>query len=403
MAAISRLTSYIEKEMDLIELDSHQLSDHVTYWETVRKQETLKYAAREQGLHRLGMHVVPPCSVSATRAKQAIQMQILCSSLMQTRWANEPWTLADTSWERFTTPPKEFLKKQARVVEVIFDKDPSNRVWYTVWDACYYVTDYCWVKTRCSADSTGCYYFDMSGDRVYYHYFEKDAQQFSRTGVWEVLTENCLISSSTHPGDVEVDGIPPDLAVRGRRPGEPQDPSTGVHSADRAQPSSPVCSTTSSHSDGESRSGLRQRGYLSPGRARDSGLRPSRRGSSGSLSPGLADVPSGREEEVPVDSSDQARSAHSEEQLLTAQQQPCLIVTGSVNQVKCFRHRCKSYHRRKYCNATTTVQIVGQGKERKGKALMLLTYTSSEQRDIFMETVSIPRGMQLQKMTMHAE
>lgn len=406
MAAIDRLTSLIEQEMDLIEKDSQQLQDHADYWQNVRTQHSLKYAARKQGLSRLGMHIMPSCCVSAVKAKQAIQMHLLCSSLCRTRWANELWTLTDCSWERFSTPPKDCFKKEPSVVEVIFDRDPSNRVWYTLWNACFFLTENGWFKTRCSADSSGCYYTDMFGQKVYYHLFRDDATQFSTTGTWQLLNESSLISSSTHPEDLDCfDGLPPDFLTRTSQPGD-RDTTTGrrADTANRTEPNSPVSSSTSSVHDRDSRSGLRERGGgLSPGGERDIGLSTSGLQCAGSLSPSLADLSPGSEEEVPADSSEAPLHPEVQENLISGPEQLCLLVSGTVNRVKCFRHRCRHHHRTKYCNATTTLQIVGEGKSRKGQAMMLLTFKDRRQRESFLFGVTMPPGMEVKKLTMRAE
>lgn len=406
MAATEHLTSLIEQEMNLIEKDSSSLEDHVQYWGNVRRQHMLKYAARNQGLKRLGMHLLPPCCVSAVKAKQAIEMHLLCASLCSTRWANDPWTLTDSSWERFCTPPKNCFKKEPRVVEVIYDEDSSNRVWYTLWDCCLFLTDKGWYQTRCAADSNGCYYIDMMGARVYYHSFADDARQFSTTGKWDLLNETSVISSSTHPAEVEFDGIPPDFVLRGQHPGEPQGTSTGDHGAPRTQPNSPVSSSTSSHDNGDSRSGIRECSLPSPGGARNCRFGSTGSSNSGSLSPGLAPVSQRSEEEVRPDSSREAPPSspeNEEEQLLGGPQQVCLLVRGSVNRVKCFRHRCRHHHRRKYRHVTTTLQIVGEGNGRLGEAMMLFTYTNWEQREQFLRSVTVPPGVKITKLTMHAD
>lgn len=369
-------------------------------------QHTLKYVARKRGLHRLGMHVMPTTCISAHKARQAIQMQLLCSSLCQTRWANDPWTLTDTSWERFETPPKDCFKKDAKVVEVIFDGDRSNIVWYTIWNVCYFLTENGWFKTRCFADSTGCYYTDMYSQKVYYQLFGQDAVQFSKTGTWEVLTEPSVISSSTHPDDVDCfDGIPPDFLLR-RHSGE-YSASTGPPPADVAEPVSPSRNSSSSHADGDSRSGLRGPSLLSSGGSRNNSHSPSRPGPSGCIPNCLAELPPGGQEEVPADSTNSSESTHlqveEDHQLLKGSEELCLLVRGTVNKVKCFRHRCKTIHRHRYCEVTTTLQIVGEGSARKGQAMMLFTYTDRQQRENFLSSVTFPPGMNVKRVTMHAE
>ncbi|QYI89525.1 E2 early protein [Bos taurus papillomavirus 33] len=415
MAACERLTSLLEQEMDLIEKDSDRLQDQILYWLTVKWQHTLKCAAKQRGLNRLGMHSLPPCGISAHLAKQAIEMHMYCASLNETQWANDSWTLQDCSRERLETPPKNCFKKGPKVVEVIFDEDPSNRVWYTLWNFCYFYTENGWFETSCYADKIGCYYLDMTGVSVYYHRFEDDARNFSKTGSWKLLNSNdyCVPSSSTHPEDVDwPDSLPPDCFGRqsgpARGPAEDCEPTAGAVPTDRAESSSPVCSSTNNLDSGRSRCGPWQRSLSSPGGERDIDPRSAGPSFESSLPGGVEPVSQRSEKEgSAADSSFGAPSAEGEEEeegLLKGPQRHCLLVTGSVNRVKCFRHRVKHHHRRKYKDITTTLQIVGdEGSSRKGQAMIIITFSSRTHRDNFKNSVTLPTGMKCKPFLMQAE
>lgn len=406
MTATERLTSALETQMDLIEKDSNVLEDHVAYWEAVRKEHTLKCAARKKGLQRIGPYACPPCSVSSTLAKQAIQMHMMCSDLCSTQWANDCWTLPDCSWDRFnSTPPNDCFKKNASVIEVIFDGDAGNRAWYTLWDFVLIPTEDGWYKTTCAADHAGCFYKDMFGHRVYYQSFKADAQRYSETGRWQVLNQHSVISSSTDEV-VCVDGVPerPASCSGGADTGQQPSPPRGHTPPFGAQPDFGVGSTTNDANSRDCRSGSGPRRSLwTAGGARDRQLGLARSRTEAAVPSSVVEVsPRGQEETpTPVESSE---AEAVEPALLSATgKQYCLLLTGSVNVVKCFRYSCQNRHRRKYKNCTTTVQMVGTGKERLGGAMMIMTFEGSVHREKFLAGVTIPSKLRMQKFVTEAE
>ncbi|ASH99065.1 E2 [Ailuropoda melanoleuca papillomavirus 4] len=209
MESLSRRLDVVQESLlNLYETDSTELKSQVEHWSLARRENALLHCARRAGVLRVGYQPVPPLAASQERAKQAIEMQLTLESLLHTEYAWEAWTLADTSWERWTAEPSRCRKKGADQVEVRYDGDKQNCMWYTAWRSVYYIdADDVWHKTRSVVDHCGVYYRDRGGKR-YYVRFERDAQRFSRSGQWDVLFNGETISSlepvtsTTPPGHV---------------------------------------------------------------------------------------------------------------------------------------------------------------------------------------------------------
>ncbi|AJP70544.1 E2 [Canis familiaris papillomavirus 16] len=191
-----RLDAIQNALLTLYEEGSDSLDDQVQHWNLCRKENVLLHFARKSGLIRLGIQPVPTLTVSSERAKCAIEMQLILQTLQDSPYATERWTLGDTSRERWTAEPQNCLKKGAVIVEVYFDGDPTNAMRYTMWTYVYYVdSNDKWQKTRSNVDREGIWFWD-NGHRRYYVRFHEEAKRYSKTGDWQVMFNNDLISSS---------------------------------------------------------------------------------------------------------------------------------------------------------------------------------------------------------------
>ncbi|ALO50063.1 E2 protein [Deltapapillomavirus 5] len=402
-AASERLLAAQELQMQLIEQDSTKLSDHVAFWGAVRTEQGLLCAARQKGYTRLGMYPVPACNVSAEKAKQAIEMQMVLSELMQTKWGCQPWSLCDTSWDRYVQSPHKCLKQGARIVEVEYDGNSSNKTWYTAWSHMYMRTSNGWEYACGYADGIGLYFTTMTGVRTYYEFFSRDAARFGTTGNWLVRDGHNVYHSPSGPSSHlrgHLEGLWTDNSRESARGSDSPDRAV-LDSPPRHEPLyGPVRVGQDRH-----RPPSRQTPYSS----HSAGHSPSC-DSSSPLQSALSVGPQRREEVDPPPSPDST-------DVLPERQGPvtfslfhkeggnqCLLITGTANQVKCYRYRLKKSHRNKYRDCTTTWWTVGnEGSERQGDATVLVTFESGCQRNDFLKTVPLPPGMVARGLTVTAD
>ncbi len=400
MSASERLRAAQEQQMLLIEKDSTKLCDHILFWEAVRTENGLLYAARQKGITTLNGFPVPALAVSSSKAKQAIEMQLLLTELLNTTWGRDAWTLTDTSYERYLLEPKCTLKKGPRVVEVMYDNDPANRMCYTAWSLLYMRTPAGWLFATGGADECGLYYTDMTAVRHYYDFFGRDAARYGSTGTWTVRDQDRVFYSGplslrpesgwSEPAERPEDS--PDRAV--------PYPSAGTPSGFGPIRSSQYRSRT--HSRPSPYGSNQCQGVL---------LRCDSTSSlSSPVSVGLERGEEGEETPPSPDSTDVVTPPSTPPDpnkfslFKTSGGQQCLLLSGSGNQAKCFRFRMKKGHRHKYVHCTTTWWTVGdEGAERRGQASLLVTFDSPTQRELFLKTVPIPESMTVQGLTVQAD
>ncbi|ABU86870.1 regulatory protein [Canis familiaris papillomavirus 4] len=226
--------------MTLYEEGSNRLSDQVLHWNLCRQENVLLHFARKSGVLRLGIQPVPPLRATAERAKQAIEQQLTLQSLQDTPFADEQWTLQDTSRERWTSEPQGCLKKGASVVEVYFGGDKGNGMHYTLWKDVYYVDcDDKWRKVKSQVDLQGIWFWENGCKRYYVDFGEED-KKYGDSGRWDVYHNNEKICPSdsvtsttppanlcvTHPRHPEGDRTDGDARTAGakrKRSNEGQD------------------------------------------------------------------------------------------------------------------------------------------------------------------------------------
>lgn len=191
----TRLDALQDEILSLYEEDSTQLQDQIRHWQLQRKDYVLQYCARSQSYTRIGFHPMLPQSIAQEKAKGAIEMVLHLTSLSKSAFAQEPWTLTDTSREMWNAPPSNAFKKAGHTVEVCFDGDKENRMQYTTWDAIYYECENdTWDKQPGLVDLYGCYYM-RAGVKTYFVDFKTEAAKYSKNNEWEVYYKGLTYSS----------------------------------------------------------------------------------------------------------------------------------------------------------------------------------------------------------------
>ncbi|AFS89112.1 E2 [Equus caballus papillomavirus 5] len=221
---LGHLDAVTEKQMTLLEKGSTNLECHLEYWGLCRREAALCYAARQSGLQRVGPFGLPSLASSAAKAKEAIEMELHLTGLLNSAYSKEPWTLAECSQELFRTCPRDTFKKGGFLAEVIFDGKKENAMWYPGWSKVYFqLPDGTWERGEGGCDGSGLFYLEGQ-TKNYYTVFADDAARYSSTGTWQVTCRNETFSSpivsSSSGGDSEEGGS-------GDRPdGQCRDPST---------------------------------------------------------------------------------------------------------------------------------------------------------------------------------
>ncbi|ASH99054.1 E2 [Ailuropoda melanoleuca papillomavirus 1] len=198
-----RLGALQEKMMELYETGSASLRTQVIYWLLMRKEQALLYHARQCGANRLGMCAVPPLQVSKARASKAIKMHLVLTSLEGSKYGLLPWTMRETSYERYKANPKNTLKKEGVPVQVLYDGEKAKGVEYVLWTSVF-AQGSCgkWTCFQGGVDSSGLY-VDKEGRKQYYEDFQKDSLKYGVKGVWTVVFGNETLYSSASPQPCE--------------------------------------------------------------------------------------------------------------------------------------------------------------------------------------------------------
>lgn len=350
------LESVQEELLSLYEADSNRLADQIRHWELVRKENAILNAARQQGIRRLGMHMVPTLASSESKARQAIEMQMYLQSLQRSPFGEEDWNLQQTTRERFMAPPEYCFKKGGQPVDAIYDKQQDNNVRYTAWEDIYYQSNEdVWHKVLGQIDHKGLFYTQVDGLRVPYVDFESEAAIYSHTGTWEVYANNKPI-------------LPDTSSSLARQPA-------------RRTSHSPKASYkkkgTASNGVRGRRSGLHHPGGRGR-RPRERGPQPPSPDQVGASRQTVARRSSGRLGRLLAEAADP----------------PALLLKGSPNILKCFRFKCKRQHSSLFSLFSTTFQwTASEGPARVGNARVIITFVSVSQRQTFMSRVRIPESI----------
>lgn len=391
MAALERLLSAQEAQMEHIESSSESLQSHIEYWGQVRVENILLHAARKRGITAIGPYPVPNLATSAHAAKTAIEMQLMLESLLNSPWGKDPWTLTAVSAESFKIAPCNTLKKHPRRVEVIYDGQPDNKNWYTAWGEIYVPTGDGWTVVTTVVDATGLS-FTMQGASQYYTQFAEDAQLFSSTNTWSVYDGE---QRYDFPDSVNQSCRPrPESSSTPPAPGRPTSPYSCGTSTDSSVRARPRSQRGGSHT--RCRLAAKLHPYSVP--ASKSLLGDVCRSSSlsSSTEEDLEQSQESCEDLQKTDDTNGKVQVNSDFDLFGGEQQcACLLIQGNGNSVKCLRWRLKRSHRKKFLHITTTFWATGnEGSERCGNGTLLITFPTSNHRKDFLDTVSIPAGLQ---------
>lgn len=430
-----------ENLMDIYESGQEDIETQIKHWQLLRQEQVLFYYARKNGVMRVGYQPVPPLATSEAKAKDAIGMVLLLQSLQKSPYGKEPWTLTQTSLETVRSPPANCFKKGPQNIEVMFDNDPENLMSYTVWSFIYYQNlDDTWNKVEGRVDYHGAYYMEGSL-KVYYIQFEVDAARFGKTGRWEVhVNEDTIfapVTSSSPAAGEGTDASPINAASRSSPARGLSATSVSTRTTQRTSPrryrrkaSSPTATTTRHKRQdtrrsrstsrgrqaisrgGERRQRRRERSYSrdssrSPNRGRGgSSGGPTTRSQSRSLSRSRSRTRSrsrGSSAGGGVAPEQVGKSVRSVGRnpggrltrlLEEARDPPVILLRGEANKLKCFRYRAKKRYGSLVKYYSTTWSWVGANtNDRIGRSRMLLAFNTYDERELFIQKMKLPPGV----------
>ncbi|UJQ88222.1 E2 protein [Molossus molossus papillomavirus type 2] len=389
----ARLDQVENRQLDIYEKESADLSDQIEYWELVKEEHLILFAARRTGIQRLGHKVVPNLQVSEQNAKKAIEMVLVLKSLAQSPFAAERWTLRDTNRDLYETPPQYCFKKGGSHVHLLLSDDPDNMIELTAWEHIYCQNeDGTWYKKRGMIDYKGLFYEDADRIRFYYYDFASEAARHGSNS-YEIYYKDMIVTLNTQPVFT---------STRSQQIHQPQQ--TKKRSADAAAqertspskrprrggrrgrlqsdiinpPSSPPKTRSATHTQGSSHR-LRGRG----GTLRGGDIRRRGEGESG-VAPGEVGSAHQTPQRRPL-----SRVGHL---LQEARDPPVIVLAGEPNSLKCLRYRIRQKHREFYTHISTNFKWVGGGKG-QGSSRMILAFESSQQRKAFEERASFPASI----------
>lgn len=427
----ARFTVLQEKLMDIYESGVEDLDTQIQHWQLLRQEQIIYHYARRHGVTRLGYQPVPSLASSEAKAKDAISMVLLLESLKKSKYADEQWTLAQTSLEAVRSPPADCFKKGPKNIEVVFDGDPENLMSYTVWTYIYYLTDEdIWEKVEGHVDYTGAYYYEGKL-KVYYLKFENDAKRYGVTGLWEVHVNKDTVftpvTSSTPPVGDSTDSasraaLPePSTSVSPERP-----PSQTARRYGRKASSPSTTSRRQRKGQRETTGTQRRRKSRSRSRSTNRGGRDTRRSSSrgSSVSPTRGRRRGGgnsrrrgpvtRSRSRSLSRASSAGGGISPDKVGTAVRSvgrqsggrltrlladaadpPVILLRGDANTLKCYRYRFRKKHAGGFRFVSTTWSWIGDASnDRIGRSRMLLAFYSESQREKFIQTMKLPTGVE---------
>ncbi|AAB71707.1 E2 [Common chimpanzee papillomavirus 1] len=351
-----------EQLLELYEENSNELKKHIQHWKCVRYENVLLHKARQMGISHIGPQVVPPLQVSQTKGHEAIEMQMRIETLLKSQFGMEPWTLQDTSFEMWLTPPKHCFKKQGKTVEVKYDCNAENTMHYVLWKYIYvYNTEKeIWLKVKGMVDYKGLYYM-MEQCKTYYVDFEKEAKQYGKTLQWEVCFDSTVICS-------------------------PASVSSTVQEVSNAGPTS--YSTT-----------LAQATYTVPSSVSEECVQapPSKRQRGPSQSAGktqhtcniVCDTDCATLDSANNNINNNSYSSNNGRNNSYCTGTPIVQLQGDSNNLKCFRYRLHSNYKHLFFACISTWHWTASSNSPK-TAIVTLTYVNEQQRQEFLNTVKIP-------------
>ncbi|ATQ38549.1 E2 [Gammapapillomavirus 23] len=379
-----------ERLLNLYESGAKTLETQIEHWQLVRKINVLYYYARQEGYSHLGLQPLPSLQVSEYKSKEAIHLVLLLRSLQNSQYANEEWSLSDTSTEIIYTPPRNTFKKGAYRVDVWFDNNVDNSFPYTNYDFIYYQDlNEQWHKTAGLVDINGFYYEEPNGDRTYYFLFESDAARYGETGQWTVQFKNQTLSTSVPSSRRPHSTISSQGSVSSSSDSvsPPQSLPSRHHTRSNESEEGSASSTTGTPPQTPVRQ-RRRRGEGEPTSTTREGPRAKRRrGARAVVGAGVSagEVGSGHRS---VPTSGLTRLARLEAE---ARDPLIAIFKGRSNQLKCWRYRIP---KDLYNQASTVFRWAGEEDDESYVShRMLVAFNNQAQRKHFLSSVSIPRGV----------
>ncbi|QHQ97056.1 E2 protein [Felis catus papillomavirus 6] len=434
-----RFDNLQQQLLEHYERGSHNLTDQIDYWDLRRKENVILHYARRQGIAHLGYAPVPSLACSETNAKKAILMGLMLKSLQNTPFAQESWSMTETSIETMEAPPRGLLKKRPRTVDVWFDKNPKNSFPYVLWSEIYFQNlEGHWVKTEGRVDYDGLYYVDTDGELRYYCKFDKDALRYGQTGQWSVQYGNKTIVASVSSSSPEEqlgqaprtgrEGSPAPTTSssqqrpQGRPQGQGEHPQCGSSRGTTRRTASPRNQGEASQGRGRGRGGgFQEEAHecrrstcdiptletpgVSGGESRR--VRGRGRGRRSCPPPRLSPyTPIGRlgrghrgfeEEDLQRPGPHQAGPGNPPEKT------PIALFRGDGNVLKCWRWRLKHSHGPAFEAISTAFSWIEKGgPNRVGRHRLLIGFADSQQMNAFLTTVKIPRGVDWSTGTLDA-
>lgn len=382
----ARLDACQDNLLTLIEKNSSDLADQIKYWNEVKVENLLLFAAKKKGLNRLGFQPVPSTKISEAKAKEAILMALSLTSLQKSKFGAESWTLPQTSAEMFMAAPKHTFKKAGQQIEVHYDGQAEKAVPYVQWGEIYVQDEQdMWHKTKGDLDYYGLSYIDPVIGRVYYVLFSSESNTYGDSKPWVVHTNDGTLSShstSASPPNTTTERPParnPECTPEARlsfwgSPGTGQRPTTGSACSGvsaRTPYQQPPCVLGGRRI---SRSGS---GFGGRRRRRTIPLRH----------PGEIGEGSGQSEGQNKRGVGQTPEANC--------QNPVLIFQGPSNRLKCWRYRCNKGYRDFFHNFSSVFCMLTGESGRGNDSRVLVTFNSYDQLTLFKEKVPIPKNVGL--------
>ncbi|AAM46855.1 E2 [Psittacus erithacus papillomavirus 1] len=356
------------REAEILEQDPTDLQTITEYWENVKKQHLLLYAAGQKGYKQLGLQRVPPLHVSEQEARDGILMVVLLRSLLGTPHALRTWSLGEWGPRLFRTPP-DGLKFGPHTVRVFYCNDPSTETEYPYWDSYlfYDPTTGEWTEGIGGYDNVGIWHETING-RGYHMIWRDEARRVcgGNQVTWEL---------STSDRD-SLDGIPPPLLE-----------STRVESPEPAtEPETPSPPQLSNYALGDPPN---IRGGSNSARTRSRRIRTRGTGT---------DTPTGiRPEDVGTARTTVRGGGTRLDRLIAeAKDPPGLCFVGRTGQLKTIRYRVQTgpYN---VTRISTTWHWIGDGEH---LSRMIILFNDSHQREVFARAFRVVSGVRVYKVSL---
>lgn len=390
----ARLDEVENEQLDIYEKGSNNIQDSIEYWNLVKEENLILYAARQRGINKLGLKNVPHLQVSEKKAKEAIEMTLVLTSLANSPYGKESWTLRDTNREVYETEPAYCFKKHGSHVHVIWDNDNENVSEFVAWGDVYCQReDGTWGKMRGRLSHEGLFY-EEDNFRLFYVDFRDEARDIGATS-WQVKYKNAFVS---HPIFTSTRSAEEGGKQKGTSAAEEGTSSSGrhrrggrrggkaiVHQPARSKPS-PAQRSGSPEGQRpgsvEEASPHRLRGVRSGGR-RPRGGRRTPGGALRALEPGEV----GEAHQTP---SRQHRSRLGQ-LLAEAADPPVIVLAGPPNNLKCLRYRINNKFKGLFLSLSTNFRWAGGNGQ--GSSRMLVAFENKEQRKAFQQQARLPQSI----------